>query len=357
MRLFLKPIFTLICILLLAGCSQKEPPIFELIRLTQEAKHDEVTALGEKLISENPDNTQAHRFLIKSAFAKGEGEKCGKKYEELAQANPDVAGYRFALGYSLSQTADLDDAMVQLQKAVELNPNLEYAHYIIGWIYFNADYSGKDAEKALAEWDKEEQLNPRSLGALQVYADRADYYLRVGDPNNAIRDYEKVAMYGFARDDIKDARELISRIRALRDELARLEVEARNNPDDAGILFELGRMQYQNAMLDEAIESWSKACELDPENAELRNYMGKGLLESGRHAEATEQLRKVVELDPTLATAYYNLAVAEDFLGRAAEAAEHYAKYLELNPMAPKANEVKQRIGELQGEPARKEQG
>ncbi len=337
----------LIGVLLLVGCSRSEPPIFKLIQLIQEGRHDEVIDLAEKLIAENPDDSQAHRFLIKSAMARSEGEKYRKKYQELIKANPDVAGYHLALGYLHVQMKELDAALPELQKATELNPDIEYAHYILGWIYFRPEYSETNTEKGLAEWKKEEQLNPRSLGALQVYADRADYYLRIGDPDAAIKDYEKVAMYGFARNDIKDARELISRIRNLRDDLARMEAEVKNSPDDPKIHFELGKIQYKNSMIEEAIETWLKAVEMDPDNADLRNYLGKSLLEDGRHAEAAEQLQKAIELEPTLTTSYYNLAVAEEYLGKTGPAIEHYSKYIELNPMAPKLDAARQRIVEL----------
>ena len=91
----------LLCVVLLAGCSQKEPPIYLLIQLMQEGKDDEAIALGQKLTDENPDNTQAHRFLLKCAFAKNETEKYRKIYEDLARENPTVAGYQFGLGYIL----------------------------------------------------------------------------------------------------------------------------------------------------------------------------------------------------------------------------------------------------------------
>lgn len=352
MKSYLRKSAVFVCILLSVGCSGRQPPIYRLIQLMQEGKHDEAIALGEKLTAENPDNTQAYRFLLKSASAKSQEEfeeEYKKKYGELIQADPNIAGYHFALGYVHAHLQELDAALAEFQKAIELNPDIEYAHYMIGWIYFNWQNPKKDAVKALAEWKKEEQLNPRSLGALQVYADRADYYLRIGKSDGAIRDYEKVAMYGFARDDIRDARGLITRIRAIKDELARLENEARNNPDDANIRVDLGKMQYKNSMIEKAIETWAKGVELDPENAELRNYLGKGLHEVGRHAEAAAQLKKAVELDPTLTMSYYNLAMTEDVLGKTDDAIEHYNRYIELNPMSPRLEPVKQRIAELEG--------
>jgi tetratricopeptide (TPR) repeat protein len=323
----------------------------------QEGKNDEAIALGEELTEANPDNTQAHRFMLRSVFAKNETEKYKKIYEDLIQKSPNVAGYHFGLGYILTQLEDWDSALAQYQRAIELNPDIEYAHYMIGWIYGNFAYSGMDQEKRLAEWEKEEQLNPRSLGALQVYANRAEHYLRVGDPDSAIKDFEKVAMYGFARDDIRDARDRITRIRMLKDELARVESEVRSKPDDPELRIELGKAQYNNGMVQAAIETWTKAVELDPENAAGRNFLGKSLIESGQLAEAAEHLRAAIDSDPTLSIAYYNLAIVEDMLGNKTDALELYAKYIELVPMTPKAAEVKQRIAELKESESAEQEG
>jgi tetratricopeptide (TPR) repeat protein len=192
---------------------------------------------------------------------------------------------------------------------------------------------------------------------MQVYADRAEYYVTAGDPDNAIRDYEKVATNGFARDDIKDARDRITGLRAVKDELARLEAEARANPGESSLIIEMGKMQYGNAMFDEAVDTWTAAVEIDPENAELRNYLGKVILERGRPEEAAKHLQKAIELDPTHAMAYYNLAVAEDILGKSADAKESYEKYLELNPMTTRLDAIKQRISELAETAGAKKEG
>jgi tetratricopeptide (TPR) repeat protein len=336
------------CFLLVAGCSPKQPPVYQLIQSYQKGKHDAVVELAEKLIAENPDDAQAHRFLVKSALATGRLGEYGNRYQEYVQANPATAGYHFGLGYIHTQSQDFDAAIPELQKAVELNPDIEYVHYVLGWIHLFSGYEKADDATGLAEWEKEEQMNPRSLGALQVYNDRADYYLRIGNSEAAEKDYEKITLYAFAPGDITAARNFMVRIQSLRDEMARLEAEVESKPDDPRAYFELGVMQYKNSKVDEAIGTWLKAVELDPDNAELQNYLGKALLEKGNFADASDHLRRVTELEPAIETAYYNLAFAEENLGRTEMAIEHYRKYVELNPMAPRINEVEQKIATLE---------
>jgi protein O-GlcNAc transferase len=341
-------IMAFVALFILAGCAEKQPPVFRLIKLFQDGKYDETIALAEKLTAQNPDDAQAHRFLVQAARKKDELESYRDKYEKLVQEHPQAAGYHFGLGYINVQLQDYGQALPELEKAIELNPSIEYAHYVIGWTYLNPDYDKADPGRGLAEWKKEEQLNPKSLGALQVYNDRADYYLRKGDSAAAEKDYEKITLYAFAPGDIEGARNYITQIRSLRDELARLEADVKDNPDDAMLRQKLGILQYKNGMLDEAIASWTKASELDPDNVDTRNYLGKVLLDKEEYAQAADQFKKVLELDGNMATAYYNLAVVQECLGQPEAAVENYKKYVELNPMAPKLEEVKERIDSLQ---------
>ena len=130
MRLSMRWVGVFVCFLLLAGCGEKEPEIFKLVQLFQEEKYDEAIALAEKLAEANPDDSQAYRFLIKSAFAKGEQEKYKARYQELVQKKPEVAGYHFALGYLHSQSRDYDAAVPYLREAHALEPlALEPAHH------------------------------------------------------------------------------------------------------------------------------------------------------------------------------------------------------------------------------------
>jgi len=58
--------------------------------------------------------------------------------------------------------------------------------------------------------------------------------------------------------------------------------------------------------VDEAIESYSKAIELQPDCAEAYSNLGVLLIEQGRVDEAIESFRKAIELQPDCAKAYFN---------------------------------------------------
>ncbi len=90
-------------------------------------------------------------------------------------------------------------------------------------------------------------------------------------------------------------------------------------------LGELGR-------LEEALEAYNKATELDPQLAEAWYNKGVALDELGRLEEALEAYNKATEIDPQLAKAWYNKGVALYKLGRLEEELEAFTKAIEIDP-------------------------
>lgn len=84
--------------------------------------------------------------------------------------------------------------------------------------------------------------------------------------------------------------------------------------------------------LDEAVEHYRRAIELDPQQAGAHSALGLILRAGGRADEAVEHYRAALELDPENAATRSNLAniLVED--GRSSEAASHYRWALELAP-------------------------
>jgi tetratricopeptide (TPR) repeat protein len=99
------------------------------------------------------------------------------------------------------------------------------------------------------------------------------------------------------------------------------------------VAFELwGRMASDLGKLDEAIEKYAKALEIDPKDTDGYDGLGVALNAKGKHDEAIMQYKKVLEIDPKDASAYGNWGVALDDEGKHDEAIMQYKKVLEINP-------------------------
>ncbi len=80
-------------------------------------------------------------------------------------------------------------------------------------------------------------------------------------------------------------------------------------PDDAYSLSVLGRLRFRQAKYDEALDVLSRAAKLDPQSAEIQNYLGITLAQKSMRGPAEIALRKAIQLRPDYGDAHYNLAV------------------------------------------------
>ena len=80
-------------------------------------------------------------------------------------------------------------------------------------------------------------------------------------------------------------------------------------PDDAYSLSVLGRLRFRQARDDEALDALSRAAKLEPENAEIQNFLGMTLCVKGLRGPAETALRKAIQLQPVYGDAHNNLAV------------------------------------------------
>lgn len=110
--------------------------------------------------------------------------------EVALQLDPELAEAHTALGmYKLMYEWDFEGAERALKRAIELNPNLVWAHYDLAWLY---ELLGPEWEdESLAEGDITRDLNPLSpfflSGLAWQYADACRYEEALSLAREAIR--------------------------------------------------------------------------------------------------------------------------------------------------------------------------
>lgn len=87
------------------------------------------------------------------------------------------------------------------------------------------------------------------------------------------------------------------------------------------------RYNLENS-IDDAIQLFDRALELDPRNASAILWKGIGLLEAGKTEEAEDSFELCLELEPRYAPCYENLLVVKSSNGRDDEAFETYKEGL-----------------------------
>ena len=71
--------------------------------------------------------------------------------------------------------------------------------------------------------------------------------------------------------------------------------------------------------------------------------------EAGRTNDAVESLTRAIDLDPGYADAHFNLASCLERVGRIDDAVRHWRMYLRLEPVGQAAAHVRSRIEKLSG--------
>jgi tetratricopeptide (TPR) repeat protein len=185
---------------------------------------------------------------------------------------------------------------------------------------------------ALRTTDEEDE-DPRVAACLKDY----NAYIKRSDFKHALEVAEElVALRGHTPDWFERGY-CLDRLGRYDDALASFDKMIELNPNDAwawefrgGTLDSLGR-------LDEALASYDKAIELDPNFQWAWYDRGKVLDLLEHYEEAVASFDKAIELDPNAAWTWYRRGMTLGGLGRYEEAVASFDKAIELDPNAAEA--------------------
>jgi TolB-like protein/tetratricopeptide (TPR) repeat protein len=109
--------------------------------------------------------------------------------------------------------------------------------------------------------------------------------------------------------------------------------------DSALVIRATGDWHFSHNRPDEAIASFRKALEINPNDAMAWRHLGRILFRQGSFDEAIEPLRRAVRLDPYMALGQVWLADAFWSVGRAEEALFRLRDIIEKQPAFPQAHD------------------
>jgi tetratricopeptide (TPR) repeat protein len=104
------------------------------------------------------------------------------------------------------------------------------------------------------------------------------------------------------------------------------------NPDYAEAHNNLGSILRVQGRLDEAISHFCQAIEINSNFAEAYNNLANTLQAQGKLDEAISGYRQALQIEPNMAQIHYNLGIALSQQGKSGEAIECYRRAIELKP-------------------------
>jgi len=230
----------------------------------------------------------------------------------------------YNLGLALADCGQIDEAIDQYQKALEIKPDYVEAHTNLG----NAFAGRGEVKAAIGEY----------LKALKIKPDCVPAYTSLG---NALADSGEVdaamAQYHKALDiepDCADAHNSLGLALAglgqVDEAIACFRRALEIKPDYLRAHYNLGLALAGQGEVAGAIGHYRKALEIKPDYVDANNNLGLALAGRGEIDEAITCFRRALEIKPDYAEVHYNLGLALACRGRVDEVIAHYHKALYL---------------------------
>jgi len=195
----------------------------------------------------------------------------------------------YNLGLAYDKLGRYDDAVAELLKAVEIDPQNDQYQFHLGHSYFKQE----KYTEAIRAFEETVRLNP-------VYTEA---YYHMGQ---------------------------IYRLQGCSQEAARiLEKASHTQPRNADILKNLGEAYLSQGRFDEAVRAFGRAGELDPTCEYVFYQIGKILMKrEDKRDDALQALKKAVSLQPEFTDAHFSLGLLAIEAGRAKEAVRSFREVI-----------------------------
>ncbi len=213
------------------------------------------------------------------------------------QTPPDLRHHVDA-GLKAKQAGDLDGAIRQFQRVVELAPNLAAAHVNLGAVYFEK----KDYDNAIPSLRQALELSPDLPGA---HAMLGVALLSQGYASQAVPHLEKAQAVPGGEDLLGVA--LLESGRT-REAIDRLEAALQRKPDDPDLLYYLSQAL---GLLSKQL--FDRLAERSPASARTRQVAAEAHAAAGNREAAEKEYRAALALRPDLRGVH--LALGELYLG------------------------------------------
>ena len=263
----------------------------------------------------NPELDKMHAEA-KQAYENGEFPKAKDLTTKILQQNPKDhaalylrASARVELGVVKRDVKEIRDGIEDARESLIAGGSNEvnyYMPYLYGMIALaNIEDKKEHANVALTVAKTiltSTKANPTPEQRANILYQRASAYLYLRDLNAAIDDYQ-AAIKSF--------------------------------PAHLGSYMGLAQCFIIAEQPDKALQTFSAAVEVLPDNHLAYNNRGLFLQQQGKVEEALQDFNKAIQLDPKFATAYTNRGFTLQGQGKLAEAEADFNKAIELEPKNP----------------------
>jgi len=243
----------------------------------------------------NPQYDGAMGEYVGMLFGLNQGPKALQVANQYATANPNRATAHLIYASALANSKKFDEAIVEYQKAIQLEPKGLLSYMQLGRVY---EVQGKPDE-ALAEYQKALAVAPNTPAVIGAMG---NVYLTKNDLKSAQQYFEKANTLAPHDPMIQNNLAWIYALQGQNLDVAlSLATQAKQAaPDMVPINDTLGWIHYKKGNYIIAVGLLSDVVNKIPESAEYRYHLGMALSGAGQKDRAREELRKSLQLAPPL---------------------------------------------------------
>lgn len=268
----------------------------------------------------------ADHYSSREGLIQAEADKARQMLRSPDADARDVVFAHFVLGLAHAHDDQLDDAVAEYRRVLELDPDFAYCHLQLGVVLAEQGLVAKAAE----HFRRAIRIDPKLVYARKelALAMAAD-----GDTTGAEEQLQRALLvqphFGEGLFELG-----ILALKRNDDEAALryFEDAVRYRPDLADANYELGMLYMAQGDDERARERLTAAVRLRPDLAEAQKALGMVLARLGLLAQARRHLEQAVELRQEYAEAHNELAIVLRREGRLDAAADHLTRALELDP-------------------------
>ena len=274
-----------------------------------------------------PDSAVAYNSRGLAYVGKGELNKAIADFTKAIELEPDYAAAAYSnRGGAYREKGEFDDAIADFTKAIELEPDCADTFSNRGGAYRNKG----EFDEAIADFTKAIDLEPdftlAYYGLGLAYDDKGEIEKAIGNFDKAI---ELDPDYAEAYSDRGGA---YARKGDFDIAIANYNKAIELNPDYAVAYNNRGIAYVGKAEVDTAIKDFTTAIELNPGYFEAYNRRGTAYGLKGDLDTAINDFDKAIALNPNYVLAYNNRGLAYEKKGESDMAIRDYSRAIKINP-------------------------
>ena len=332
-KIALNPIFIVLIISLIFNSS------FSQVTIAEEKWEKNIRKDFTKVLREKKKPAEKHReFILKwqkqgristllTLYDTEKGNRQGQQPPSLAMA----AAFYYGLGYVHALEATkagepFDTAVTYLQHALEIQPDLFWAHFNLGGIH---QQQGADAS-ALAEFEACVRLNPKyypvyyRMGEIHLKQQNYTAALQAFDTARNLNRKWEYPQYGiglvyFAQGEMDRAREMFENI-------------THQKKKFAPAYFKLGQVLATQGFFDDALEAYATGSKYQDYSGQVLHELAVIFNEKGNTDGAIQLYQRTIAAEPTHAQSHFALGEILYTHGDTETALHHYQQALSLTP-------------------------